>query len=108
MGMPGMGMGMPGMGGFSGMGMGPMGMMGMNPMAGMMGINPMMMNMMGGGMPFGAPPKPNHDMSKPPKERYAEEIAMLSMMGINDQDAICKALEEANGDLDEAMEKLAG
>jgi len=103
-GMGGMGMpGMPGMGGFPGMG--PMGMMGMNPM--MMGMNPMMMGMMGGGgNPF-AGAKPQHDMSKPPKERYAEEIGMLGMMGITDQDAICKALEESNGDLDLAMEKLA-
>ena len=105
--MPGMGMGMPGMG------MPGMGMPGFPPMGGMMGMNPMMMGMMGGANPFG--PRggaggptgaPVHDPSKPPKERYANEIQMVKMFGIQDEEAIVKALTDSNGDVEAAMEVL--
>lgn len=126
MGMPGMGgfPGMPGMppmggmGGFPGMppmgmpGMPPMGMPGMGfpgmpPMGGMMGMNPMMMGMMGAN-PFGPRPgvSPSHDASKPPKERFAEEIQVFKSMGISDEDTIVKALVDSNGNVEEAMMAL--
>lgn len=115
MGMPGMGgmPGMPGMGGMPpGMGMPGMGMPGMGfpPMGGMMGMNPMMMGMMGAN-PFGPRPgvptgAPQHDPSKPPKERYANEIQMIKMFGMQDEDAIVKALTESNGDVEKAMDAL--
>jgi ubiquilin len=99
-------MGMPG--GFPGMpGMPPMGGLGFPPMGGMMGMNPMMMGMMGAN-PFG--PRPgvpaSHDSSKPPKERFAEEIQIFKSMGIADEDIIVKALVDSNGNVEEAMMSL--
>ena len=80
-------------------------------MGGMMGMNPMMMGMMGGPSPFGRSPgaaaQKAQDESKPPKERYAEQIQMIKMMfGITDEEAIIKALTDNNGDMDKTMESL--
>ncbi len=103
MGMP--GMGMPGMGGMSGMG-------GFPPMGGMMGMNPMMAGMMGAGNPFGGAGFPKPAASNPnstnPKEKYANEIQVLKAMGVPDEEAIIKALDENNGDMEKTMESLFG
>ena len=114
MGMPGMGMpgmGMPGMG-MPGMGMPGMGMPGMFPGMGMpgMGMNPMMMSMMGAN-PFGPRPgqtsaSATQDSSKPPKERFAEEIQLFKSLGISDEELIIKALTESNGSVEGAMMKI--
>jgi len=113
--MPGMGgmpgfPGMPPMGGLPGMGMPGMGGMPFPPMGGMMGMNPMMMGMMGGGSPFGrsAPTQTpqTDDPSKPPRERFAQQVEMIRALGIEDEETVLKALTENNGDMDKTMEAL--
>jgi hypothetical protein len=70
--------------------------------------------MMGGGNPFGGAgagmPKPavSDPTSSDPKIKYANEIQVLKSMGVPDEDAIIKALNENNGDLEKTMESLFG
>ena len=72
---------------------------GANPFMGM-GMNPMMMGGMGGMSPAqmqammgGAGGAAASTDTRPPKEKYAEQIAQIKEMGFNDEDAIAQILE---------------
>jgi ubiquilin len=43
---------------------------------------------------------------KPPREKYAAEMAQIKEMGFNDEEIICQALVQANGNVNLALEKL--
>jgi hypothetical protein len=98
--------GMPGMGGMGGMpGMGGMGgMLGMG--GGMPAMDPAMMAQMQAMMGGGAGGAGAQADDKPPKEKYAAEIAQIKEMGFNDEEVICQALVQANGNVNLALEKL--
>lgn len=43
---------------------------------------------------------------KPPKEKYASELAQIKEMGFVDEDVIIQALVGSNGNVNIALEKL--
>lgn len=43
---------------------------------------------------------------KPPKEKYAAELAQIKEMGFNDEEVILQALVQANGNVNVALERL--
>ena len=56
--------------------------------------------MMGGGAGagmggFGMPPAD----SRPPREKYADQLARIKEMGFNDEDAILQILEQTGGNV---------
>jgi ubiquilin len=44
--------------------------------------------------------------TRPPKEKYAEQIAQIKEMGFNDEDAIAQILEQTGGNVQLALERL--
>ena len=101
--------GMPGMGGMGGMpGAGGAGGMG-GSMGGMGGMNPAMMqqfmNMQGGaggagGMAGG------QASTQAPAERYANELSQLKEMGFTDEAQNLQVLQQCNGNVNMAIERL--
>lgn len=67
------------------------------------GFNPAMMGMMGGMPPMGGAAAAD---TRPPKEKYAEQIAQIKEMGFPDEDAIAQILEQTGGNVQLALEKL--
>ena len=65
------------------------------------GFNPAMMGMMGG--PMGGAAAAD---TRPPKEKYAEQIQQIKEMGFPDEDAIAQILEQTGGNVQLALEKL--
>ena len=98
--------GMPAMGGMGGM----PGMGGMGGMPGMMGgMDPAMMQaMMGGGAGAGAGAASTGAAAdtRPPREKYAEQLTQIKEMGFNDEDAILQILEQTGGNVQLALERL--
>ena len=97
MGSGGMG-GMGGMGGFPGMG--GMGGMGLPPM------DPAMMAQMQAMMGGGGVPQANPSDTRPPREKYATELAQIKEMGFNDEEVILQMLVSTNGNVNLALERL--
>ncbi len=93
---------MSGMGGFPGMGAG---MGGMGGFGGMPALDPAMMAqmeaMMGGGVP-----QANPSDTRPPREKYATELAQIKEMGFNDEEVILQMLVSTNGNVNLALERL--
>mmetsp|Transcript_15519 Transcript_15519/g.26239 ORF Transcript_15519/g.26239 Transcript_15519/m.26239 type:complete len:82 (-) Transcript_15519:96-341(-) len=77
-------------------GMGGMGGMNMDPA--------MLQAMMGGGAGAGAGTASTD--SRPPREKYAEQLTQIKEMGFNDEDAILQILEQTGGNVQLALEKL--
>lgn len=100
------------MGGAGGMGGMPPGMGGMGGMGGMPAMNPQMMAqmeaMMGGGMGgMGGMPSVNATAdTRPPREKYATELAQIKEMGFNDEETILQILVQSNGNVNIALERL--
>ena len=94
--------GMPGAAG--GQQQNPMGGAGANPFGmygGMGGMDPAMMQaMMGGGQP------PASTDTRPPREKYAEQLVQIKEMGFNDEEAILQILVQTGGNVQLALEKL--
>jgi len=44
--------------------------------------------------------------NKPPKEKYAAELAQIKEMGFNDEEVIIQALVQSNGNVNVALERL--
>ena len=44
--------------------------------------------------------------TRPPKEKYAEQIAQIKEMGFQDEDAIAQILEQTGGNVQLALERL--
>ena len=57
------------------------------------GMNPAMMQAMMGGQP------PAQADSRPPREKYADQLAQIKEMGFNDEDAILQILEQTGGNV---------
>lgn len=95
----------------AGMGANPMAGMGANPMAGMNpgmmgGFNPQMMQqMMGNYGGMGAMPTAPAD-TRPPRERFAAELAQVKEMGFHDEETILQMLVQCNGNVSLALERL--
>jgi len=94
--------GFPGMGGMGGMG----GMPGFGGMGG--GMPPMdpamlaqMEAMMGGGAAQANPAD-----TRPPREKYATELAQIKEMGFHDEEVILQMLVSTNGNVSLALERL--
>ena len=72
------------------------------------GIDPaMLQQMMGGagGFPGAAATQAPAD-TRPPREKYAEQLQQVKEMGFHDEEQILKALEECNGNVQLAIEKI--
>ena len=57
--------------------------------------------MMGGGA---SPANPND--TRPPREKYATELAQIKEMGFNDEEVILQMLVVCNGNVNLALERL--
>ena len=102
---------MVGMGGMQGMGGMPQGMMGGMPPGMMGGMPPGMFmppGMNAGGMPTqpvgGSPSATTED----PKVKYATELAQIKEMGFSDEAKIVQVLQQTNGNVALALERLFG
>jgi hypothetical protein len=108
-GMPDMMGGMPGQPGMPGAMGGMPGQPGMPGGFGQFppGFNPMMMppGMMPPGM---MPPTASTGAAdtRPPREKYAEQLKQIKEMGFNDEDAILQILESTGGNVQLALERL--
>ena len=80
---------------------------GMGGMGGMPNLSPEMMQqmqaMMGGG---GANPTAAAADTRPPAEKYANELARVKEMGFSDEEVILQALVACNGNVQMALERL--
>ena len=97
------------MGGQGGMGGMPPGMAGMmGGMGGGMppGMNPQMMAQMEAMMGGANPGAGATTDSRPPREKYAAELAQVKEMGFNDEELILQMLVQTNGNVNLALEKL--
>jgi ubiquilin len=81
--------GMPGMGGMGGM-------------PGMGGMDPAMMQQMMGGSGAGANPTD----TRPPREKYAAELAQIKEMGFIDEEKVLSMLAQCNGNVNLTLERL--
>jgi ubiquilin len=64
-------------------------------------MNPMMMQqMMGAGFPQAAAD------TRPPREKYAEQLQQIKEMGFIDEDVILEMLVKTNGNVQLALENL--
>ena len=54
---------------------------------------------MGGGAPASTD-------SRPPRERFANELTQIKEMGFNDEETILQMLQETNGNVNLAIERL--
>jgi len=71
-------------------------------------MNPMMMQGMGGmgGMGgFGGMPQAQAD-TRPPREKYATQLAQVKEMGFLDEETILQVLQQTNGNVPLALEVL--
>ena len=84
-------------------------MPGMPGLGGMGGMDPAMMQaMMGGGAGAGAAganPTAAAD-TRPPREKWANELQQIKEMGFNDEDAVLQILEQTGGNVQLALERL--
>jgi ubiquilin len=60
--------------------------------------------MMGGGSGFGGASNAND--TRPPREKYASELAQIKEMGFNDEELILQMLKQTNGNVNLALERL--
>jgi ubiquilin len=44
--------------------------------------------------------------SRPPREKYANELSQIKEMGFNDEEVILQALVQCNGNVSLALERL--
>lgn len=75
-------------------------------MGGMGGFDPAMMNMMMGGGMGGMGGGAASTDTRPPREKYATQLAQIKEMGFNDEDAILQILEQTGGNVQLALERL--
>jgi len=59
---------------------------------------------MGGGSGFGSASNAND--TRPPREKYANELAQIKEMGFNDEELILQMLKQTNGNVNLALERL--
>lgn len=74
----------------------------MGGMGGMGGMPPGMGGMGQPGMGGGAPVD-----TRPPKEKYASELAQIKEMGFTDEDTILQLLQQSQGNVNIVMERGA-
>ena len=60
---------------------------------------------MGGGSGLGGGALNAND-TRPPREKYATELAQIKEMGFNDEDLILQMLKQTNGNVNLALERL--
>lgn len=75
-------------------------------MGGMGGIDPALMQQLMGGQGFGAPAQQSD--TRPPREKYAEQLAQIKEMGFTDEETILNILQQTNGNVNIALERLFG
>ena len=95
-----------------GMGGGAGGAGGANPFGGLGGMDPAMLQQMMGGAGAGAAAGTGASAggaaadTRPPREKYADQLTQIKEMGFNDEDAILQILEQTGGNVQLALEKL--